>query len=144
MRTLHMKTYRFDKVELLSGYLFDKQELNRMRTIYAVYDRFDETGRIGAFNFDYVPEEGKKPPHVYWDSDVAKWIEGAAYIIKKHPTPELEEKIDARVDKIKKNQDKNGYFNIHFTVVGFFNREQSRKNRIKRTFFPIIPPHSKY
>ncbi len=112
-----MRTYRFDKVDITSGYLFGKQELNRLTTINAVYDRFCETGRIGAFDFDYVPSGDKKPPHVYWDSDVAKWIEGAAYIIKKHPTPELEEKIDALVDKIKKNQDKNGYFNIHFTVA---------------------------
>ena len=105
-----MKTYRFDKVELTSGYLFDKQELNRMRTIYAVYDRFDETGRIGAFNFDYVPAEDKKSPHVFWDSDVAKWMEGAAYIIKKHPSPDLEERIDALVEKIREHQDENGYF----------------------------------
>ena len=112
-----MKAYGFDKVELTSGYLSDKQELNRVRTIYAVYDRFYETGRISAFDFDYVPGEGKNPPHVFWDSDVAKWMEGAAYIIKKHPTPELEAKIDALVEKIKEHQDENGYFNIHFTVV---------------------------
>jgi DUF1680 family protein len=121
-----MKTYRFDKVELTSGYLFDKQELNRIRTIYAVYDRFDETGRIGAFDFDYVPAEDKKPPHVFWDSDVAKWMEGAAYIIKKHPSPDLEERIDALVEKIKEHQDENGYFNIHFTVAAPNDRFKDR------------------
>lgn len=114
-----MKSFSFDKVSLTSGYLFDKQELNRKTTINAVYDRFDDTGRIGAFNFDYV--EGvsapAKKPHIFWDSDVAKWMEGAAYIIKKHPTPELEEKVDALVEKIKKNQGEDGYFNIYFTVI---------------------------
>ena len=110
-----MKTFSFDKVDLSSGYLFDKQELNRKTTIYSVYDRFDDTGRIGAFSFNY--KEGDKiKPHVFWDSDVAKWIEGASYIIQKHPTPELERKIDDLVEKIKKNQDENGYFNIYFTV----------------------------
>ena len=68
-----MRTYRFDKVDITSGYLFGKQELNRLTTINAVYDRFCETGRIGAFDFDYAPSDDKKPPHVYWDSDVAKW-----------------------------------------------------------------------
>ena len=24
-----------------------------------------------------------KKPHVYWDSDVAKWVEGACYILAK-------------------------------------------------------------
>ena len=112
-----MRTYRFDKVDITSGYLFGKQELNRLTTINAVYDRFCETGRIGAFDFDYVPAEDKKPPHVFWDSDVAKWMEGAAYILKKHRTPELEEKVDALVERIKANQCDDGYFDIHFTVV---------------------------
>lgn len=106
-------------VDIVSGYLFDKQELNRKITINSVYDRFDETGRIGAFNFDYDEKtsDPAKKPHVYWDSDVAKWMEGAAYIIKKHPTPELEAKVDALVEKIKLHQCDDGYFNIYYTVV---------------------------
>ena len=114
-----MKSFSFGNVSLTSGYLFDKQELNRKTTINAVYDRFDETGRIGAFNFDYVEgvSDPAKKPHIFWDSDVAKWIEGAAYIIKKHPSPELEAKVDALVENIKKNQCEDGYFNIYFTVI---------------------------
>lgn len=112
-----MKIFPFDKVELTAGYLFEKQELNRKITIKSVYDRFYETGRIGAFDFNYKEgEPNAVKPHVFWDSDVAKWMEGAAYIIKKHPSPELEEKIDALVERIKKNQDENGYFNIYYTV----------------------------
>lgn len=122
-----MKTFSFKEVELTGGYLFDKQELNRKITINSVYDRFYDTGRIGAFKFDYDPSvEGSVKPHIFWDSDIAKWIEGAAYIIKKHPTPELEEKIDAIVENIKKNQDKNGYFNIYFTVCEPQNRFTDR------------------
>ena len=44
-----MKTSNYRSVNLTSGYLFDKQELNRSVTLNAVYDRFSETGRIGAF-----------------------------------------------------------------------------------------------
>ena len=54
-----MKTIGFENVELRSGYLWSKQELNRNTTISAVYDRFDETGRIGAFNFDYTEGDRK-------------------------------------------------------------------------------------
>ena len=114
-----MKTVSFNNVELISGYLFDKQELNRKTTINAVYDRFYDTGRIGAFNFDYIEgvSDPAMKPHIFWDSDVAKWMEGASYIIKKHPTPELEAKLDALVEKIKKNQGEDGYFNIYYTVI---------------------------
>ena len=113
-----MKTHSYSEVLLTSGYLFDKQELNRKITIDAVYDRFFETGRISAFDFSYDPTaEGSVKPHYFWDSDVAKWIEGGAYILKHHPVmTELEEKIDRVISKIKEHQENNGYFNIYFTV----------------------------
>ena len=98
-----MKTYSYKEVRLTSGYLFEKQELNRKITIDTVYDRFFETGRISAFDFNYAPNiEASVKPHYFWDSDVAKWIEGGAYILKHHPEMhELEEKIDSIISKIK-------------------------------------------
>lgn len=111
-----MKNVSYEHVNLTGGYLFEKQELNRLTTLDAVYDRFFETGRIGAFDFSW--KEGEEPkPHVFWDSDVAKWMEGAAYALSKHPDPVLEERVDALVEKIRKNQGEDGYFNIYFTVV---------------------------
>ena len=112
-----MKNFNYDRVTLKSGYLFEKQELNRKITVNSVYDRFADTGRFEAFKFSYV-EGGDKPrPHFFWDSDVAKWVEGAAYILSKHDDPELEAKVDEIVEDIKKNQGEDGYFNIYFTVI---------------------------
>ena len=111
-----MKIFNYGDVKLNSGYLLGKQELNRLTSINSVYDRFYDTGRIGAFNFDYK-EGDENMPHIFWDSDVAKWMEGAAYIMKHHNTPDLEQKVDELVSKIKEHQGADGYFNIHFTVV---------------------------
>ena len=112
-----MKNYGFESVNLTKGYFFDKYELNRKITIDAVYDRFAESGRIEAFKFNWTPDrEDLKKPHFFWDSDVAKWMEGAAYLLKKAPNPELEKKIDDIVAEIKKNQCEDGYFNIYFTT----------------------------
>ncbi len=111
-----MKSFDRSQVKLTGGYLFDKQELNRKITVDAVYDRFSETGRIGAFKFDWQEGDEKKP-HVFWDSDVAKWMEGAAYILADHPNAELEARIDEIVSDIKAHQHPDGYFNIYFTVV---------------------------
>ncbi|MBO5939290.1 MAG: glycoside hydrolase family 127 protein [Clostridia bacterium] len=110
-----MKNISYENVTITSGFLFDKQELNRNTTIGAVYDQFFETGRIDAFRFEWKEGDEKKP-HYFWDSDVAKWIEGAAYIIQKHPTPELLEKIEWLVERIKEHQGEDGYFNIFYTV----------------------------
>ncbi len=113
-----MRNYSFADVTLTNGYLYDKYELNRKITINAVYDRFYETGRIEAFKFGWKPEMGEeKKPHFFWDSDVAKWMEGAAYLLRKAPDKELEAKIDEIVSDIKENQGDDGYFNIYFTVV---------------------------
>ena len=105
-----------------------KQELNRNTTINAVYDRFYDTGRIGAFDFNYDPnDENSIKPHFFWDSDVAKWIEGAANITFNAPSPELEAKVDSIVEKIKEHQEENGYFNIYFNVVEPENRFKDRR-----------------
>ena len=120
-----MKTYTMANVDLTGGYLFEKQELNRSTTIRAVYDRFEETGRIGAFRFNYRNGDPNQP-HFFWDSDVAKWIEGAAYILQKNADPELEKKVDDIVELICENQHPDGYFNIYFTVIAPADRFRNR------------------
>ena len=122
-----MKNIPFDRVELLGGYLFDKQELNRKTTIHAVYDRFVETGRFAAFDFNYKKGD-EIIPHIFWDSDVAKWLEGAAYILQKHQAPDLERIVDETVEKIKAHQLPDGYFNVYHTAVAPEMRWKERNN----------------
>lgn len=110
-----MNSIPFAQVTLRRGLLAEKERLARRKTIPAVYQQFTKSGRIGAFAFRW--KEGKpQMPHYFWDSDVAKWIEGAAYAIEKQPSAALEKKIDALVDNIEKNQREDGYFNIYHTV----------------------------
>lgn len=111
-----MKLISHSQVQLKHGFLFDKQKLNRRVSIHAVYDRFAETGRIRAFKMGF-PEKDPIRPHFFWDSDVAKWIEGAAYILRQAPDPVLEARIDELVEDIARGQQADGYFNIYFTVV---------------------------
>ncbi|MBQ1260782.1 MAG: glycoside hydrolase family 127 protein [Clostridia bacterium] len=122
-----MKTYSLHNVDLTGGYLYEKQNLNRNITIPTVYDRFFETGRVKAFNFDYKKGD-ELMPHFYWDSDMAKWIEGAAYTLVKGENPYLSERVDDLVEKIKKNQGEDGYFNIYYTVVEPSGRFTDRNN----------------
>lgn len=110
---MHEVSYR--NVTLESGFLHEKQELNKNVTIDAVYNVFHETGRIDAFKCDWKEGMDKKP-HFFWDSDVVKWMEGAAYILQKEDNPSLMAKVESLIDDIEKNQDDDGYFNIYFTV----------------------------
>ncbi len=104
----------FESVDLLDGFWYAKQKMLRSTTVWAVYKRFKETGRFDAFKCD---KNAKIKPHIYWDSDVAKWIEGASYLIKKSPEPRLEEIIDEVVDDIEKNQLPCGYFNSFYIAI---------------------------
>lgn len=119
-----MKAVSFSSMKL-GGFWGKRLEINRTATIPTVYDRFVETGRFEAFKFQWKEDDEPKP-HIFWDSDVAKWIEGAAYSIVNHPDAELEKIIDETVDLIEKNQGADGYFNIYFTVCEPENRFTNR------------------
>ena len=120
-----IKSVDFSKTRITGGFWKKKQDMVRKTTVNAVYDRFCDTGRFDAFKFDWKEGMPNKP-HIFWDSDVAKWIEGAAYLTELKREPRLEKIIDKTVDLIEKNQGEDGYFNIYFTVID----PQSRfKNR---------------
>lgn len=61
-------------------------------------------------------EEGEFYGEVFQDSDLAKWIEAAAYILEDHPDTELEQLIEKAVDLIEEAQQKNGYLDTYFTI----------------------------
>ena len=108
----------FYNTKITDGFWRERQELNSRVTIGAVYDRFKETGRFDAFKCDWkVGDDEAMRPHYFWDSDVAKWIEGVSYILRSEKRPELEQICDDTIDLIIKNQGEDGYFNIYFTVV---------------------------
>ena len=69
-------------LDITGGFWKEKQELFRRVTVDAVYDRFEETGRFEALNCSWKEGMPNKP-HIFWDSDVVKWIEGAAYFLLK-------------------------------------------------------------
>ncbi|MBQ7058144.1 MAG: glycoside hydrolase family 127 protein [Firmicutes bacterium] len=133
-----MKNIAYDQVRITGGFWKTKQEM-LLNTSRSVYDRFAETYRFEAENvkgwLDRLLAEGSaastdrpRVPHIFWDSDVAKWIEGTAYLIKIAQawdlTPDqqdellaLEQICDDTIDTICENADENGYFNSHFQIT---------------------------
>ena len=105
----------FDKVTLTDGFWKERQELNRRVTIWNVYKRFKETGRFDAFKMNWKEGEPNKP-HYFWDSDVAKWLEAAAYLTLEKREPELEAIVDEVVDDIERGRMEDGYFNIYYQL----------------------------
>lgn len=106
----------YSATRITGGFWKQKQDMVRNSTIYAVLDRFTETGRFGAFECNWKEGEPNRPHH-FWDSDVAKWLEAVAYLTKLKRNRELEKIVDRVALLIEKNQQDDGYFNIYYTVV---------------------------
>jgi DUF1680 family protein len=54
---------------------------------------------------------------LFWDSDVAKWIEGACYFLSWKENTEIDATVKKQVEMIRSAQQEDGHLNIHFTVV---------------------------
>ena len=106
----------FKNIRLNNGFWQERFKLNRDVSIQSVYERFEETGRFDALRFQ-SKEKGSEP-HVYYDSDVAKWIEAVAYLIDNGEACEKEQAIvDDLVARMQANQWENGYLNSYFIQV---------------------------
>ena len=105
-----------ERVQITGGFWERILRVNREKTLPVEYQRCKETGRIDAFRLAWKP--GKpKAPHLFWDSDVAKWIEAASYSIATDPDPLLEKQLNQVVGWIASAQQDDGYLNVYFTVV---------------------------
>ncbi len=85
-------------------------------TIPSSIERCYETGRIEALKLNW--QEGKpNRPHIFWDSDVAKVLEGMAYSLQLRPDAKLEAEYDKIVDLFCSVQQPDGYLNSYFAGV---------------------------
>lgn len=60
--------------------------------------------------------EGEFSGAVFQDSDVAKWLEAAAYTLAAEPDEELKKRADGVIELIGRAQQPDGYFNTYFIL----------------------------
>lgn len=114
-------------VKITGGYFFEKQQMNEKVTIPATYKQFYNTGRVDAFKLKWRNGQPSQP-HIFWDSDIAKWIEGAAYTLIHKKDDNLESLIDSIVSDIIAGQTSEGYFNSYYQTMELSNRFTNRHN----------------
>ena len=108
-----MKTTRYLDVEVTGGFWGEKQDLVANVSLYNIHKRFSETGRFDAIK---CVKNDSRRPHIFWDSDVAKWLESAAYVLAKRHDEKLYGLANEAIEDICKNQLDTGYFNSYFQV----------------------------
>jgi len=116
MNSLPLMPVSFNRVRIDDVFWGPRQRTNREVTLPIEYRQCLDTGRIEAFRLDWQPGKGEEP-HIFWDSDVAKWVEAAAYSLITHADPALEAQLDEVIALIVSAQQPDGYLNVHYTVV---------------------------
>ena len=113
-----MESYELSRgrAGLTGGFWGERQELMRRVTLGAIRDRFRETGRFDALRLQWREGQPNKP-HIFWDSDVAKWIEGAAYLLMDRRDAAVEAEIDGVEALIRENRTDDGYFNSYYLTL---------------------------
>ncbi|KAJ4312885.1 hypothetical protein N0V94_007225 [Neodidymelliopsis sp. IMI 364377] len=91
-------------------------------TLKTQLDQFKKTGRYNCFELEWHPVYDDHsmwpvPKHLFWDSDLAKWIEGACYFLQSHYDEEIDIAVQYLVQTIRSAQQDDGYLNLHYTVV---------------------------
>jgi DUF1680 family protein len=111
----------FAAVELQDGLWAPRQAAVRSRTVPFLYAQYEKNGLFEALDVTSPPGPlripfGNRPNTavMYWDSDIAKWIEMASYTLAAHYDAALDARIDELIARIAKAQQPDGYFNTYF------------------------------
>jgi DUF1680 family protein len=104
------------KITLTDNFLAPRQKLCIDVTIPAALKRCEETGRLDAFKRQWTPDCGEECPHIYWDSDVAKVMEGMAYASAMSDNEQIKRRLDELVELVLSAQEPDGYLNTHHAV----------------------------
>ncbi|KFY93391.1 hypothetical protein V498_04458 [Pseudogymnoascus sp. VKM F-4517 (FW-2822)] len=106
-----------------TSFISRRREIVYQNTLLYQLDVLKSTGRYDAFKLQWHPSYNDEPSvwpvpnHLFWDSDVAKWIEGACYFLLWKHSETIDGAVRELVDMIRSAQQPDGYLNIHFTVV---------------------------
>jgi uncharacterized protein len=73
-------------------------------------------GQFEALKLEWKPGDAGEP-HIFWESDVAKWIEAASYVLAREADPDLDAAVDEAIALLSGAQQDDGYLNVYFTVV---------------------------
>ena len=116
-----MEKVSWQQAKVTGGFWAKEQKLIRDVTMQKVYQRFAD--RVQALKC--IPG---RDVHFFWDSDVAKWMEAAAYILADHPDDVLMAQMEEMIDDILANQMEDGYFNSYYIITDHTLRFTERGN----------------
>lgn len=111
-----MKPIAFQNVTVQSSFWTQIIDTIQRVTVPCCLDHCEETGRIDNFRKAANKKNGAFKGVYFDDSDVYKVLEGAAYCLKNHADPELEQRVDKIIADICAAQQEDGYIYNYFVL----------------------------
>jgi DUF1680 family protein len=112
---------RFVDVRLEGDFWKERLDTVLARTIPSQHKKLGEYGLLDSLKLPKPPPPLRFPRHangftvqVFWDSDVGKWIEAAAYALSHKRDADIEARIEAIIDDFEKAQAPDGYLNCWY------------------------------
>ena len=112
---------RFVDVRLEGDFWKERLDTVLARTIPSQHKKLGEYGLLDSLKLPNPPPPLRFPRHangftvqVFWDSDVGKWIEAAAYALSHKRDADIEARIEAIVDDFEQAQAPDGYLNCWY------------------------------
>ncbi len=99
----------FYNVSVKDAFWSPRLEVNRTVTLPYNFEKCEETGRIDNFVKAAGKMEGAHEGIHFYDSDVFKVMEGAAFSLRLQEDPALDAYVDAVIEKIAAAQEDDGY-----------------------------------
>jgi DUF1680 family protein len=99
------------------------------------FKKCEETGRIDNFAKAAGLIAGKFEGKYFNDSDVYKVIEGAAYSLRSHPDPKLEEYVEGVIDKIAAAQWEDGYLYTFYSLPARQKEKRWTNTRVRHELY---------
>ncbi|GMV35723.1 MAG: hypothetical protein AMXMBFR61_02310 [Fimbriimonadales bacterium] len=106
----------FTQVTFEDTFWAPRQKTNREVTLHQQFEQLTGTGRLNNILKAGGKMQGGFEGYRFNDSDVYKWLEGAAYSLTTHPDPKLEAAVNECIEAIEAAQEPDGYLNSYFTV----------------------------
>jgi DUF1680 family protein len=114
-------------VKLSDGFWEPRRKINREVTLPSQFEHIEKTGRLDNFRRAAGKMDGSFQGIYFNDSDVYKWLEGAAWSLATDPDPELEKLVDAAITEIESAQEPDGYLDTYYT----FEKAKERWTNLK-------------
>ncbi|GAA2124325.1 glycoside hydrolase family 127 protein [Glycomyces algeriensis] len=115
----HRTSLHLADVSIADEFWFPRRETVRTRTIPHQEARLREGGQFEALLLKPRSHDGDDRERfpIFWESDVAKWIEAASYVLASGEHPELDAAVDKAIELLAGAQQEDGYLNNYFTAV---------------------------